>query len=304
MPRLIYLKIAKVAGTSLVEFLKKQSKTPTTLWYEPKHVPNSQDLLPDVVLLANRATIEIFRIRFQHVWNNTAKLVVLRDPVERAVSSYNYIAPQTTFKDFLLHPPSGPPGVDEFSYNHSFVQYTLPQLEAVTLTVGEVFDTNQNFVLVDFANLNKSISRVTKAIFGSDALELPHKNKGNCAKTELDKELTPELIKTIEDHFAADVVAYQKLKKQKKINFCFFGMPTQQRIDSIGWENRILIISNEPKDLQRPNVLQINTSKISQTSPDLFLDLHLIDEIDCFEAIDISLFSLKKDFQLACNQLK
>lgn len=210
MVRLIYLKIAKVAGTSIADLLIENCAK-SKVWCQPDDVPFAACDLPDIVILANRATIELFRVRFAALWYETPKLLVLRDPVERFVSAYNYLGMTQTLGDCVIEMPHGPPGFDAKTYNSHFVHMTLPQLEAVTLTYAEIFADNK-FILVAFENLTKDLESVLSRL-GFEKTLISHKNKGPRDTKASVAHLTPKEVDLLQKHFATDCAAYQRIKE-------------------------------------------------------------------------------------------
>ena len=209
--RLIYLKIFKNAGTSLVNLffnaygkeavlhvgykdaLHGEYQGPINMDYDFGHIKV-------IVLYSPQRTLE-FIDKHPDIWHNTYKFSIIRNPYHKAVSGWNYcykmnihkgIPFHKTLEDLLRDPPT-----IQHSY-HDFHHFTIRQIDFLWFDNKIVADK-----LIHQENLEEELEAFFQEIDWTEIneYEVPHLNSNKC---NYDRYLTPEVITLINDHFCGD----------------------------------------------------------------------------------------------------
>jgi hypothetical protein len=186
-PRFIYLKTAKTAGTSFVYLLEQYFDNVAIIdWVDD--VPETLEQVShyDVICLTNPAPTNVFKHRFPELFNTLTKVCIIRDPMDRVISSYNYCRFKSKipiYKDLrakpsllkvLRNPPQGGLCESRKTYVADFVHFTLQQIDALTYTLSK-FINDKTLMVINFHRFNDEVANFFWKKAGR-RVDIPHKN--------------------------------------------------------------------------------------------------------------------------------
>ena len=177
----IYLKIAKNMGTTFDNSLKKVTNHYTNTLFREDW---KQSLLENhIISIAHQSNIREFKCRYKLFWEHAKKLIILREPMERLISSYTYVKHiHGNVKPLIYYLTNIPKLKDKkHNYDSIYVHLQTTQLEAMDYDSSYHNDTfiwmrqkggssNINLTLFDkkvtLGNLNKT--KLKKHILSSE----------------------------------------------------------------------------------------------------------------------------------------
>ena len=201
--KIIYLKIAKNAGTSMVDFLKKQNKKICISYFKDDN--NSNTIYnSEIIVLGHQSNINFFKNTYKQLYESAHKIILFRNPVERLISSYNYLKLNKSYEYYLNNRNINICLDKKNNYNAHYIHFDTSQFNACDFNYKYFDDKLYNISLIDdYENINNIFSKLN---LNKDKLN--HLNKtDNFYKKPDDEDI--ELFKKL---YMDDINIYNELK--------------------------------------------------------------------------------------------
>ncbi len=175
-PRLIFAKLPKTAGTSIVSFFEKELKP--SLWIDSsaKPWPSKVQIAASKFLVVCDHQTPRFYKKYPDIWNESLTFTVVRNPYYRVLSAWKYCA---STRDLPLldclkqHLPKKPIWWKRHfkRFMHDYTHFSTTQSEFIFRGSEPVVDR-----IVKLEQLEPAIMEVASA-FGCPLKKLPTKNR-------------------------------------------------------------------------------------------------------------------------------
>jgi hypothetical protein len=138
----IYLKIAKNMGTTMTTVLNKEFKCFTCFFEED--LDDYKIYNSEVLILGHKSTISFFKKRYKLLFNNSNKMIIFREPLDRLISAYNYLKLNKPYSHYLNNVNLGCVRDSKKTYNNHYVHFETTQSDAIDYN-EHTYHTNKYF---------------------------------------------------------------------------------------------------------------------------------------------------------------
>ena len=215
----VFLKTAKTGGTSIIELFKRNRPNLLCCSWKDEIPDKSSSLDTDVVVLANAPAITHFKRLHSQFFEEAIKITVVRNPLTRVLSSYNYLNSDTPLIQLLQNPPlpRRDSGTDRETYDHDHVHFTVQQIDAMAGRMGLLEDSSYHFL--EFSNLASEVGGLF-GMLGFKERTIKWLNRSVPKK----KTLSLSEARLARLRFVDDFAFYRKFKHSRLVSGC--GSPS------------------------------------------------------------------------------
>lgn len=147
--KIIYLKIAKNMGTSMVKYLSNHPNYSESYfiedWNEIKFYKSK------IITLAHQSNISQFKKIYNKLFDYAHKIIIFRKPLDRIVSSYNYLKLKKGYSFYLNKIDRNIVKDTKSNYNSHYVHFETLQCDSIDYEKERYHDNLYNWV--DMSNL-------------------------------------------------------------------------------------------------------------------------------------------------------
>lgn len=204
--KIIYLKIAKNMGTSFTSYLQKHNNYYGEIYDKNKY---DEELFykSKIITIGHENTIKYFKEKYEKIFNNSYKIIILREPLDRLYSSYSYLKLNKPFIHYFNIIKNKTEIIKKSDYennNHHYVHFEITQTKSCDINNDYVNDVS--YIFINMNNINYEENDKLKNI-GLQEYKIEHLNKSKRTNKNLSKDEN-DLFYQI---FVEDIQLYNKL---------------------------------------------------------------------------------------------
>lgn len=128
--KIIYLKIAKNAGTTMTH-LFKNSKYEYVESYFIEDWNSKRFYTSKIITLAHELNISSFKKTYSKIFDYANKLIIFRNPLERVVSGYNYLKYNKGYPYYLNKINRTVKKCEKQNYDKDYIHFDILQLDSI-----------------------------------------------------------------------------------------------------------------------------------------------------------------------------
>jgi hypothetical protein len=128
--KIIFLKISKNAGTMMTQVFKN-SKYEYVESYFIEDWNRNKFFTSKIITLAHQTNISNFKKTYSKLFEYANKLIIFRNPIERVISSYNYLKYNKGYHYYLNKIDRSVKKCDKNNYNKDYIHFDILQLDSI-----------------------------------------------------------------------------------------------------------------------------------------------------------------------------
>jgi len=128
--KIIYLKIAKNAGTMMTHVFKN-SKYESVESYFVEDWNRKRFYTSKIITLAHELNISSFKKTYSKIFDYANKLIIFRNPLERVVSGYNYLKYNKGYPYYLNKINRTVKKCEKQNYDKDYIHFDILQLDSI-----------------------------------------------------------------------------------------------------------------------------------------------------------------------------
>jgi hypothetical protein len=202
LPRIIYVKTPKTAGSSLRSLLVENVIPYEEVDGETKVWPADEALNKAKLIIVGDVVAKKFRQKYPGLWSESRSFAIVRHPYDKTVSAWKYC--KSTRNKELKHVLSSAMPKPGFwrRYNHDYVHFTLTQSS---------FLVSGDQIIVERIFKFEEITQNPEGLFeflGLKLAAIPHKNRNLRREGYSASQLPREILDMIYQRFQDDFINF------------------------------------------------------------------------------------------------